>query len=129
MTEDTQSHKVMRQMPVQAGPDTASDETVGTLHEHPDTGAAKQLTGSGGLLEGAMTRQNLQAAWKRLKVNKGASGVGGLDIKQTAQVIRQRLPDGDRSADPSRPDASAATPDRPDLQRTQPRVSSGQTGH
>ena len=48
-----QSHKVMRQMPErsgragrrhgEAGPDTASDETRGTLHEHPDTGSAKQL--------------------------------------------------------------------------------------
>jgi RNA-directed DNA polymerase len=66
-----QSHKVMRQMPErsgragrrhgEAGPDTASDETRGTLHEHPDTGSAKQLAGTGGLLEAALTRQNLQA--------------------------------------------------------------------
>ena len=60
-----QNHKVMRQMPGQpgragrrhgeAGPDTASDETGGTLHEHPDTGSAKQLVGTGGLLEAALT--------------------------------------------------------------------------
>jgi RNA-directed DNA polymerase len=103
-----QSCKVMRQMPGkpeqgQSGragrrhgevvPETASDETGGTLHEHPDTGSAKSKVGTGGLLEAALTRQNLQAAWKRVKANKGAAGVGGLDIEQTAQVIRQRWPD------------------------------------
>ena len=98
-----QSHNVMRQMPGQSGragrrhgeavPNTASDETRGTLHEHPDTGSAKQLSGTGGLLEAALTRQNLQAAWKRVKANKGSAGVDGLDIEQTAQAIRQNWPD------------------------------------
>ena len=93
-----QSCKVMRQMPGQpgragrrhgeAGPDTASDETGGTLHEHPDTGSANLKVGTGGLLEGALTRQNLQVAWKRVKANKGAAGVDGLDIEQTAQQLR-----------------------------------------
>ena len=46
------------------------------------------MAGTGGLLEAALTRQNLQAAWKRVKANKGAAGVDGLDIEQTAQVIR-----------------------------------------
>jgi len=49
--------------------------------------------GTGGLLEAALTRQNLQLAWKRVKANKGAAGVDGLDIEQTAQVIRQRWPE------------------------------------
>ena len=98
-----QSHKVMRQMPErsgragrrhgEAGPDTASDETRGTLHEHPDTGSAKQLAGTGGLLEAALTRQNLQEAWKRVKANKGAAGVDGLNIEQTAQALRTSWPD------------------------------------
>ena len=49
--------------------------------------------GTGGLLMAALTRQNLQLAWKRVKANKGAAGVDGLDIEQTAQMIRHRWPD------------------------------------
>ncbi|MDP3346234.1 MAG: group II intron reverse transcriptase/maturase, partial [Hydrogenophaga sp.] len=68
--------------------DLTSDEACGPLLEHPGTGSAKQMAGTGGLLEAALTRQNLHAAWKRVKANKGAAGVDGLDIEQTAQVIR-----------------------------------------
>lgn len=90
--------KVMRQMPEQSGRvsvahgeavrDLVSDETCDPPHEHPDTGSAKSKVGTGGLLEGALTRENLQAAWKRVKANKGAAGVDGLDIEHAAQVIR-----------------------------------------
>ena len=89
--------KAMRQMPGQPGRvgvvrgearrDPISDETRGTLHEHPDTGSAKQPAGTGGLLEAALARQNLQLAWKRVKANKGAAGVDGLDIEQTARAL------------------------------------------
>jgi len=99
--------KVMRQMPEQSGRvsvahgeavrDLVSDETCDPLHEHRDTGLAKSKAGTGGLLEDALTRQNLQAAWKRVKANKGAAGVDGLDIEQTAQVIRHSWPDIRRS--------------------------------
>ena len=51
------------------------------------------MAGTGGLLKAALTRQNLQVAWKRVKANKGAAGVDGLDIEQTAHVIRQGWPD------------------------------------
>ena len=95
--------KAMRQMLGQPGRvgvahgeavrDPISDEANDPPREHPHTGSAKQLTGTGGLLEAALTRQNLQAAWKRVKANKGAAGVDGLDIEQTAQVIRQRWPE------------------------------------
>ena len=50
------------------------------------------MAGTGGLLESALTRENLQTAWKRVKANKGAAGVDGLDIEQTAQGIRQNWP-------------------------------------
>jgi hypothetical protein len=85
-----QSHKVMRQMPErsgragrrhgEAGSDTASDATRGTLHEHPDTGSAKQLAGTGGLLEAALTRQNLCQ--------------GCHDLKLSNRPVRTRMPGG-----------------------------------
>jgi len=93
----------MRQMPGQPGRvgeargeavrDPASDEAGVTLPEHPDTGLARPTAGTGGLLEAALTRQNLQAAWKRVKANKGAAGVDGLDIEQTARSLQTSWPD------------------------------------
>lgn len=77
----------------EAGRDLISDEACGPPREHPATGLAKPMAGTGGLLEAALTRQNLQLAWKRVKANKGAAGVDGLDIEQTAQAIRQSWSD------------------------------------
>ncbi|WP_178117677.1 group II intron reverse transcriptase/maturase [Pseudomonas sp. R5(2019)] len=54
-----------------------------------------------GLLERAFARENLKRAWKRIKANKGAAGIDGLDIDQTADhlltvwaTIRQQLLSG-----------------------------------
>lgn len=94
--------KAMRQMPQRCGRvgvapgesvrDPISDEASGPPREHPSTGSAKPKAGTGGLLEAALTRENLQAAWKRVKANKGAAGVDGLDIEQTAQMLRTSWP-------------------------------------
>ena len=70
-----------------------SDEAKGPPFERPDTGSAKQLAGTGGLLEAALTRQNLQAAWKRVKANKGAAGVDGLDVEQTVGKLHTSWPE------------------------------------
>ena len=95
--------KAMRQMPGppgragvargEAAGDPVSDEACGPPREHPHTGSAKPKVGTGGLLQAALTRQNLQAAWKRVKANKGAAGVDGLDIEQTARMLRTKWPD------------------------------------
>ncbi|MEY5100679.1 MAG: hypothetical protein RJA36_3398 [Pseudomonadota bacterium] len=92
--------KAMRQMPGYPGRvgvaqgealrEPISDEACGPPSEHPDTGLARPKAGTGGLLEVALTRQNLQAAWKRVKANKGAAGADGLDIEHTAELLRTR---------------------------------------
>lgn len=40
------------------------------------------------MLEEALSRENLQVAWRGVKANKGAAGVDGLDIEQTANLLR-----------------------------------------
>lgn len=45
-----------------------------------------------GLLDAALARENVQRAWKRVKANKGAAGVDGLDIAQTAALLRTAWP-------------------------------------
>lgn len=92
----------MRQMPEQpgregvvrgeAGLDPTSDEACGPPREHPYTGSARPKAGAGTLLEAALTRENLQAAWKRVRANKGAAGVDGLGIEQTADLLRTSWP-------------------------------------
>ena len=71
----------------------ASDEACGPPREHPATGSARPKAGTGGLLEAALTRENLHRAWKRVKANKGAAGVDGLDIEQTAELLRTQWTD------------------------------------
>jgi RNA-directed DNA polymerase len=44
------------------------------------------------LLAAALTRENLQQAWKRVKANKGSAGVDGLDIAQTAIYLKTAWP-------------------------------------
>lgn len=45
-----------------------------------------------GLLDAALARENVQRAWRRVKANKGAAGVDGLDIAQTAALLRTAWP-------------------------------------
>ena len=86
--------RATRQMPAQAGrPGTGRGEAAGGLdsgearhprHETEDAGP--------GLLQAALARENLQRAWKRVQANKGAAGVDGLDIDQTAAHLRTAWP-------------------------------------
>ena len=63
----------------EAGRGPVSDEANNPRQDTDDTGSA--------LLLAALTRQNLQRAWKRIKANKGAAGVDGLDIDQTKRHL------------------------------------------
>jgi len=81
--------KVRRQMPAQAGREggahgeavrePASDEASCPRHETENIGPS--------LLTAALARENLQRALKRVKANKGAAGVDGLDIEQTIRHL------------------------------------------
>lgn len=99
------------QMPATAGRITARDgETVsqGISDEARYTRHDKENAGQA-LLSQALARENMQRAWKRVKVNKGAAGVDGMDIIQTGHflttawpTIRQQLMTGTYRPSPVR---------------------------
>jgi len=61
-----------------------SDEVLCPRHEPEDTGP--------GLFSNVLARENMQLAWKRVRSNKGAAGVDGLDIEETAEQLRTLWP-------------------------------------
>ena len=73
------------EVPGEAGHSLVRDEANSPRHNTEDTGSA--------LLDAALTRENMQWAWKRVKANKGAAGVDGLDIEQTAERLRTNWPE------------------------------------
>jgi RNA-directed DNA polymerase len=84
----------MRQMPAPAG---WSGETSGEAAREPGSDEARcprDTTGNtgSGLLHAALMRENLQRALQRVRANKGAAGVDGLDIEQTARHLATAWP-------------------------------------
>ena len=87
--------KTKRQMPANAGREAAgqgeamsdafSDEAFCPRHATGVTGSA--------LLQAALTTENLRRALKRVRANKGAAGVDGLDINQTSRHLASAWPD------------------------------------
>jgi group II intron reverse transcriptase/maturase len=65
--------------PGEAGKEPDSDEANAPRDETGNTGST--------LLHAALTRENLLQAFKRVRANKGAAGVDGLDIDQTARQL------------------------------------------
>ena len=59
-----------------------------------ETGLARQEPEGAGrdLLAQALARENMQRAWKRVKANKGAAGVDGLDIARTGEHLKHAWP-------------------------------------
>jgi RNA-directed DNA polymerase len=88
-------NRVLHQMPASAGrvagrrgeasSKVASDETRLPRQELEDAGQ--------GLLAQVLARDNMQRAWKRVKANKGAAGMDGLDIGQTGNYLKHAWPD------------------------------------
>jgi RNA-directed DNA polymerase len=86
--------RALRQMPAPAG---RSGETGGEAGRQPGSDEAwrpRDVTGSTGLglLQAALTRHNLQRAFRRVRANKGVAGVDGLDIDQTARHLATAWP-------------------------------------
>ena len=81
--------QAMRQMPAPAGreaeglgeamPEAFSDEAGCPRHGSGNAGTA--------LLQAALATENLRRAFKRVRANKGAAGVDGLDINQTSRHL------------------------------------------
>ncbi|MEW6178265.1 MAG: group II intron reverse transcriptase/maturase, partial [Pseudomonadota bacterium] len=93
-------NRVRHQMPAQAGRFAARRGEASSQAISDETGFPRQeLEGTGrDLLAQALARENMQRAWKRVRANKGAAGVDGLDIARTGQhlkhawsVIKQQL--------------------------------------
>lgn len=92
----------VRCLPKAGRTETASGEAVSrTVSDEARRPQDETESVGQGLLERAFARGNLQRAWKRVKANKGAAGVDGLDINQTAEHLltewaatRQRLLSG-----------------------------------
>src|SRR5882757_5314752 len=61
-----------------------SDETHRPRPEAEDTGP--------GLLSAVLARENMQQAWKRVRSNKGAAGIDGLAIDETAERLMWEWP-------------------------------------
>ena len=87
--------KAMRQKFVQAKrTSVASGEAAGDLERDEACGPQREVKDTGSaLLEAMLTRANLQRAWKRVKANKGAAGMDGLDISQTADYLKAQGPE------------------------------------
>jgi len=93
--EDVPMSRVMRQMPVRAGrAGVAGGEAAGEAVSDETRGPRRDTDGMGSaLLVAALTRENLQRAWKRVKANRGSAGSDGLDIEQTAAYLKSAWPD------------------------------------
>ena len=81
-------------MPAQAGRVAVRRGEASSKAASDETRLPRQeLEGTGrDLLTQALARENMQRAWKRVKANKGAAGVDGLDIARTGQHLKHAWP-------------------------------------
>jgi len=70
----------------EAASQAMSDEAELARHAQTDCGA-------GDLLGQALARENMEAAWKRVKANKGGAGVDGRTVQATGEHLKSAWPD------------------------------------
>lgn len=86
--------EVMRQKPESSGRSEGSQGEARTSADIDETDRPRQDpddTGPG-LLTAVLARENLLRALKKVRSNKGVAGVDGLDINQTADLLRTTWP-------------------------------------
>jgi len=91
MTFGSASH----QKPGRPGRTTAgTGEALAEVARDEASPACQQPEGSGrdDLLTKVLSRENMVAAWKRVKTNKGGAGVDGLTIEQTQEYLKTAWP-------------------------------------
>ena len=83
--------RAVHQKPAQAGRNAGGrGETESKAVRDEARTARRETRGSGrdDLLAQALARANMEAAWKRVKSNRGGAGVDGLSIAETADYLR-----------------------------------------
>ena len=70
----------------EAAPGAGGDEAELARH-------AQTSRGAGDLLWQALARENMAAAWKRVRANKGSAGVDGRTVQDTAVYLKTAWPD------------------------------------
>jgi len=70
----------------EAAPERRRDEARASRHD-------QTHWGPGDLLGQALAQQNMAAAWKRVKTNKGSAGVDGRTVQQTGEDLKTQWPD------------------------------------
>lgn len=77
-----------------AGPRAEVKPTPQPRHEQASTARHEPTSpGAGDLLGQALARENMVAAWKHVKANKGSAGVDGRTVLETGEYLKAAWPD------------------------------------